>query len=254
MFWHPKSPLSPEDEQWQIECWSWLLSNFGGISALRSMDLVLPTGEFFPSTEHNGHSRAQHIFNCVAKHMDVPVEQFELVPQEVSIDPTLGPLMVVQNAPNSPAGTFLAEEDGNLRITYDPALLSKPEELIATLTHELCHPLLLAIKEPPPGGAECEEFATDLATVYFGFGVFGANNAFAFQQFSDSATGTQGWSTRRSGYLTEAEWGFALAVYFLLTNNSDKNFDNFLKASVKSYYKKSIKYIVANKGRFEILF
>ncbi len=59
---------------------------------------------------------------------------------------------------------------------------------------------------------------TDLATVFFGFGVFGGNQSFQFSQFRDVGSGTQGWSTRRLGYLTQNEWGFALAIRALLTN------------------------------------
>jgi len=253
LFWHPKSPLSPEDEHWQIECWHWLLSNFGGISALSGTDLILPTGTFFPPTEHSGHERAHHIFTCVAGYMNISVEQFDLIPQEDSVDPALGPLMVVQNAPRSPAGTFSTANGANLRITYDPAMLDRPDELIATLAHELCHPLLLSIQDPPPGGDDYEEFATDLATVYFGFGLFGANNAFSFQQYSDAATGTQGWSTRRLGYLTEPEWGFALAIFHFLTTRPDAASKNHLKPSISTYYRKSAKYIGANKEKFEHL-
>ena len=127
-----------------------------------------------------------------------------------------------------------------------PASLSRPIELIATFAHELCHPLLLSIPEPPPGGAECEEFATDLATTFFGFGLFGANSAFEFKQHSDIGAGSQGWSTRRLGYLTEAEWGFSLAIF--LHNNED-NLQlamNHLKPSLASYLKKSLKYFHAN--------
>ena len=253
MFWKSKSPLSPDDEEWQLECWRWLLENFGGIDALSQSALILPKAEFFPGTDATGHAKAQHIFCQVAEHMGISPDEFELVPQEKAIDPKLGGLMVVQNAPASPAGTFQASSDRRLRITYDPAGLDNPSELIATLAHELCHPLLLSTEEKPPGGDDCEEFATDLAVTYFGFGVFGANSAFHFEQYSDLAGGTQGWSTRRQGYLTEAEWGFSLAVFLLLTDQPGDEIYQYLKSSPAGYLKKSLKYIRANMHLIEPL-
>jgi len=51
---------------------------------------------------------------------------------------------------------------------------------------------------------------TDLLTVFLGFGVFTANAAFRIEQHQDGRS--QGWSARRQGYLSEEEFGYALAV------------------------------------------
>ncbi len=50
-----------------------------------------------------------------------------------------------------------------------------------------------------------------MLTVFLGLGIFTANAAFRFNQWQDGQM--QGWSTQRSGYLTEPEWGYALACY-----------------------------------------
>ena len=76
MFWRIKSPLNADDEQWQIECWRWLLKSFDGIDIFRQAKLILPTSEFFPPTDFVGYDKAEFIFDLVAKHIGVPADQF----------------------------------------------------------------------------------------------------------------------------------------------------------------------------------
>lgn len=250
MFWAPESPLTTDDEEWQIEYWRWLLDNFGGPKALRKRCLAEPTGEFFPSAHKKGHAQAEYVFELTARIMGFSPDRFTLVPQEEAINPVVGRLAIVQNVPRSPAGTFRSGRRRG-RITYNPGLVARPMALVATFAHELCHSRLLRTKEKPPGGDECEEFATDLAVTFFGFGIFGANSAFDFSRFSDSSTGTQSWSTRRMGYLTEVEWGFSLALFALSTDTPDELIVSYLDVSPAAHFTKSLKYLRANPAIME---
>ena len=247
MLWKTKSPLEPNDEDWQLACWRWLFENFGDTHPVTETPLVQANGTYFPSTDLTGHNKAQYIFELVARHMRVPTEGFKLVPQQETVDPRVGNLLIVQNAPASPAGTFQLHANNELTITYDPAGLDRPVPFIATLAHEISHALLFTTREAPPGGDDCEEFATDLAVTYFGFGLFGANSAFEFRQYSDMGTGMQGWETRRLGYLTEAEWGFSLAVFLLVSGRNEANTLDLLKPGPAAHLKKSLKYLRKNK-------
>lgn len=245
MFWKPKSPLTTDDEEWQIACWRWLLENFGGTEALRKRRLVEPTGAFFPSAKKQGHDQAEYVFGLTAGLMGLSPDQFTLMPQEEAINPVVGRYAIVQNVPHAPAGTFRSGRSGGL-VTYDPALVARPMDLVATLAHELCHALLLHTPEKPPGGDDCEEFATDLAVTFFGLGIFGANAAFHFSQFYNPSTGAQGWSTRRAGYLTVAEWGFSLALFALSTETPDERIARHLGATPAGSFRRSLKYLRAN--------
>jgi hypothetical protein len=116
--------------------------------------------------------------------------------------------------------------------------------LVATLAHELAHYRLAGVPTEPPGGADALEFATDLTTVYLGFGLFGANSAFNFRQYQDVMS--QGWEAARQGYLSEREWVFALAVYLELRQQSSTEAKSFLKPHLYSDLRKAQRYFERN--------
>ena len=59
--------------------------------------------------------------------------------------------------------------------------LRHPVALAATLAHELAHARLLGERRIDPGRSDGEQL-TDLATIFFGTGIFTANAAFDFSQ------------------------------------------------------------------------
>lgn len=254
MFWFGrKSPVDEETEDWIVACWRWLLDNLNGLEELRRFPLVLPNMAFFPPTRKEGHEKAQHVFQTVAELCGAGAWPFDLVSQEEGFNPNLGPLAVVQNVQPEPAGTFSYRPDKRLTVSYDPALLERPSNLIATFAHEIAHAIMLGIEQEVPGGLEMEEYATDVATVFLGFGVFGANSAFEFQQFSDVGTGTQGWSVQGTGYLTEAEWAFAIAIFLSLRNESMASVAEWLKPTPGTLLKKAMRYLERHPERLSSL-
>lgn len=247
MFFRPKPTIDEDDIDWQFECWQWLLGNLGGVDALSEFQTVLPTRTDFPASAELGDDRAKFVFGQVCDYFQLDSSQFSLVEQEAEIDPKVAPLGLVENIPSSPLGTYSATDTNTHIITYSPSILDNLEALIATFAHEICHPVLLGIPTPPPGEPEAEEFATDLAMVFFGFGIFGGNSSFNFDQFTDSGTGTQGWSARKSGYLTQNEWGFALAVRAHLTGENNENITRYGSSGLLLNFSKNYKYLAKNK-------
>ena len=98
-----------------------------------------------------------------------------------------------------------------IQISYVPALLQRPDRLIATFAHELAHYFLATVVESPPCEEDEIEFLTDLAAVYLGFGVFLANTRFDFEVLHDGPM--QGWRMAHSGYLPEADLIFSLSLF-----------------------------------------
>jgi hypothetical protein len=225
-----KSPLDEDTEDWLLTCWKWLLDNVSTAEQVRQSPTILPIGDFFQETDKEGHDRALHVFDAVAALSGVADWPFDLVAQEEEFNPVLAPLAVVQNVKPDPLGTFSIQTEGRLTVSYNRKLLTEPIGLIATFIHEIAHAILMGIEEEIPGGPELEECVTDVTTVLLGFGVFGAK-------------------TSRSGYLTEAEWAFCLALFLSKKGESEDKITNWLKPNPMALLKQSMRYLRQNPGR-----
>lgn len=203
--------LDSETAEWQVDTFVWLISNLEGWQRFQETELVLPTAEFYPAEGLSGEPLAQRLFELSKKHAEMSDWPVKLEAQDADPDALVAPTLAVKGLPSSPAGTIRWDETDPPVITYNPDLVDRPMSLVATFAHELCHYLIGGIEEEPPGGWEVEEFATDLAVVFMGFGVFALNTSFQFTQSSDDFS--QGWQVSRQGYLTERELTFAFALF-----------------------------------------
>jgi hypothetical protein len=232
-----KPLLSDDDFLFQIETYKWLMKHFGGEAFFKETALVQPTSEFFPNKVGSHSQAAETTFLQVKKYAGMENWACELIEQEADVDIKVAPIVLVQGAESSPLGTFSVQEN-NVSISYNPALTNNPMQLVATFAHELSHYLTATASEEPPGGWDNWEFVTDLTAVFLGFGVFMANSAFNFQQFTEFDS--QGWSSNRSGYLSEIELGFALAIFCKLQNIEAAEACKHLKTNVKKIVKLSL--------------
>jgi hypothetical protein len=230
--------LDAEIEGWVLETWAWLLKASSGWEQMKSTRLVLPTRDFYPPTQTTGHDRALYVFELTRRFMfldDWPVEleAFERLPRHQRV----GTYAALQRG-ESASGTFRVE-DGRAIITYATDLVDDPRRLIATLSHELAHYRLATILQPIPGGNDLHELATELTVAFCGFGVFGANAAFSFEQHHD--TWGRGWSAQRSGYFSERTWAFALALFLAMTETEIPQ--DHLKRSVADLTRQAQRYL-----------
>ena len=233
-----RSFMDRDVEAFHIQCWSWLLRHDQS-GDFEQTPLVLPTAEFFPASETEGHERAAYILGHVLEHARMGNWPVELVPQQERAG-RVGLLATVHNIGN-PAGTFCNQ--GNTgRISYDPGLIDQPIPLIAVFAHELGHYLCSAFHEPPPGGWDLNEPATDVAACFLGFGIFGANASFEYSQFADHDI--QGWQSRTLGYITEAEWVFNLAIFCALRDIDIEVTKSYLKPHLFSEARRASKYVL----------
>jgi len=242
-FGRSKTFLNSDDEAWQLAVWGWLLARFGE-NRLRRAPLVTATRNFFPPTNASGHARAEHIFACVQKLTELsdwPCDLIALPERPNTRVAKLGRVSI--DSGHMPLGTF--ERKNNIAvISYDPGTIDNPAVLVATLVHELAHYLLHSVPDHPPGEQLMEEFATDLATVYLGFGLFGANQAFNFSQHRDVYS--QGWSTSGQGYLRERDWAFALAVFCSLRGEKISSLKQWLKPYLYTDARNAAHYLAKN--------
>ncbi len=231
--------LDPDVEEWHLETWGVLIARFGAELSLRETPVALPTRAFFPPTDETGHGKARHVLACVRAIMQMPEADWpcrlEAQPRRLTGERVSE--FVAIDGGNDPNGTFRIEA-GEAVITYAPDLLDDPMALVATLAHEMAHYLLAA--EGDLVEDETHELITDMTVAYVGLGVFGANAAFSFEQHGDAFS--QGWRSRRSGYLSPASWAFALAVFGELRGD-DGGMSAHLKPGVDQLRRQAVKYL-----------
>ena len=222
-----KSHIDNEFLQWTIGLSKWTVDNFDGLEQIRKTPLVKPTPEFYPPSKLTGHDRAKELFAQTKEHADMSDWACSLVAQSHRAPYQLGDSVLQKFESNAPAGTFSESAvDGEIhsQITYDPTLLAKPVELVATFSHELAHLLMTSARTPLPFAEGMEEPATDGLAIMMGFGIFILNGSSGFH------ANDQGWEYHRSGYLCEGEILHAFSAFCILSGTKIEEAKPFLKS------------------------
>jgi hypothetical protein len=146
-------------------------------------------------------------------------------------------------------------EDGRAVIGLDVTEASDAAYLIAVIAHELCHVRLLG-EERITNERKDHERLTDLLTVYFGFGVFSTNAALRFGEttrgFSVQPLGDLDERTlnaarhddySRLGYLTEREFGYAMACYAWLRGETEPPWASHLDPGPRTFLRQGLAYL-----------
>jgi hypothetical protein len=206
-----KPIVDAETAEWHVENFAWLAASFGRNRAPGEPILVLPAPGFFPFDGEEGHARALRIFERVKHYCGMNGWPVSLVADDNPAAAHPSSLSLSNPVHGKHAvGTF-SVTDRAVQVTYTPALLARPERLVATLAHELAHYLLATARSSPPCADDEREFLTDLTAVYLGFGVFLTNSVFSFEAIQDGTL--HGWRMGRSGYLPEQDLVFATALF-----------------------------------------
>ncbi len=235
--------LDTELSDWQFGCFQWLLKHTGGIHPYRRRRLILPTREFFPHDGSQGHAFAEMLFQQVKVHAGMADWPTQLQCQEADPNTLVSPQAFVQGLKPSPAGTFRALKEGGALITYNPQQLHNPMSLVATFAHELAHYRTAGFPEPPPGGWEVWEPATDIAAVFLGFGIFAANSRFHFTHFNNGST--SGWRWQHQGYVSDVEVLHMHAIVSKTLGAEVRETLPHLKSALRGIYKRVYKDISA---------
>ena len=199
---------------WELNHWKWLAASLQGNNHdLSRIHLVQPTPQDFPVVAKSPEERANKVFGCVKGHFGLEAWPCTLVPFEEAHDVMrdILPVLLRPETSDGAVGLFEVSKEREVIIRYKPDQAKDPMSMIATMAHEMCHYVLATIREEPPCGWSQREPLTDLAAVFFGFGIFQANSSFCFSQWADNQY--QGWSAKRQGYLSENALSLALALF-----------------------------------------
>lgn len=220
----------PVDEQtriWMEKSFQFLLGIFGRENT-KNRKVLIPEKVDFP-VQYDGSERAAYeTLKIVANQMETPLERITLDFYDDHLR---------QITEGSPGGLYWGKgENDKFEISLVRTKLDEPEEMVATLAHEIAHIKLLGENRLE----ENDETITDLTTIFFGLGIFNANAA--FKTFADSTY--YGWS--QSGYLTQMEWGYALALFAYIRQEQQPDWANYLCKNVKADFIQGQNFISRN--------
>lgn len=236
-------PVTEYDRQW-LEKSFLLLLDFFGKENTKQRRILTPDQGNFPIVYDGTEGSAYETMKIVATQMEVPFEKISLVYyedriSEISKGGHLGGKLYLgsEEGHKQSAGLYWGlTEDGNYEIGVNRLKLSDPEGLVATLAHEIGHIKLLGENRI----ATNNEFLTELTTVIFGLGIFNANGAFrTYKDFH-----SHGWSAQ--GYLTQMQWGYALALIAHIRGEKSPEWINHLTPNIKGDFLKGQRFIVDN--------
>ena len=236
-------PVSERSRLWLENAFLSLLSFFGKENT-QQRRVLTPHHSDFPIQYSGTEESAHDTMKIVATQMEVPCDSIQLCfyddqVREVSTGSPFGGKIYLESRKEDQiaSGVYLGQaENRKYELWLNRKNLSEPENLVATLAHEIGHIKLLGenrIKEN-------DEQLTDLTMVIFGLGIFGANAAFKTTQTLESYS----WSSH--GYLSQMEWGYALALFAHLRREQSPKWINHLTPNVKSDFLLGQQFILAN--------
>jgi len=244
-----KPILDTKAAEWHVRNYCWLVRNLYHTPMFEDTRLVLPKPGVFKTDHDQGHAKANAIFCQVKTYAGMAEWPVRLV-SDVKVYEPHGDLIQATTR-NTPLGLFMRDHSGGVQIAYAPRLLKEPVALIATFAHELAHYVVHSIEDTLPCDPAEEEFLTDQTACFLGFGVFLANSAFQFEQWRDAAAGTQGWRTRRNGYLSERDLVFNLALFLATKGFPASEAQPCLKPHLADLLKAAMKDVEAYRHRWE---
>jgi len=213
-------PVGPAVQEWTEASIRWFLGQFGTPVLYR--DPVLPTAPFLIDVRYSATvGQIEDLVGHLCELMQVDRGSFTLELYDSSAEKEA----VTASGKKHAVGHF-RKVGGRLVISLDKRESADPVQLTAIAVHELCHLRLLGEGRIRSDRADGERL-TDLLTVYFGFGIFTTNAAMRFARAQRGFTiipqgsfddltlngARRNDAYHRLGYLSSAEFGYALACY-----------------------------------------
>jgi hypothetical protein len=239
-----RCPISHDNRIWLEKSFTLLLDIFDK-EKIKQTKILIPHYSNFPIKYNGDTQTAFDTLKIVAEQMEVEFDQIQLNIYDegvnaISTESPWGGRIFLNSGDNDKgsAGLYWGKQvDNKYHIGLERRKLTQPENMVATLAHELAHIKLLG--ESKIDGND--EKLTDLTTVILGIGIFNANAAFQTIRSIDSI----GW--RKIGYLTQMEWGYALSLFAYIRDEKTPKWIEYLTLNVKEEFKQGERFIENNK-------
>jgi hypothetical protein len=243
-FSKPKLPVSVEEKEW-VDRGFIRLGGLLGWAELLHCPVVLPTPEHFPDPYDGTETGAFRMFRRVATAMKLSYEDIEVTVFADDHDSIRKLVPFYSERSSGAAGLYHHDPSKVAHISINETKLKDPVALVATLAHELGHVILLRPGLLDRNEPDMEPL-TDLLTVFMGLGVLTSTAAMQFKQFTELHS--QGWSAEQQGYLSEQQYGYALARFTWERGETKPAWTRFLTTNVGDYFKRSAAWLAANKA------
>jgi hypothetical protein len=184
----------------------WLVAQFGAEALAEPV--VTPTDDFFPGIYEGAAEDVRRVVAIVGARLGAEPNSYDI--EFGDVDPSLIDSPYWSGATAGTAGEYRSR-DGRGVISISMRQAATPMALVATVAHEFGHHRLLGERRIDPARRD-QEPLTDLATVFFGFGIFTANASREFdvvRRVNAGGAPVTGWRSMRLGYLTEPMFGYA---------------------------------------------
>ena len=246
----PRCPLNPSEKTWVEYRVSWLLGHLG-FERLRQMEIILPTGEYFPLPYHGEPEQVQKVFEQVCRYMQVEPGHYRLNVFDDDADPRKQPHMekwlVWNNAmafPYSEGAIYEpnenAEEPHLATLHIHRAMALDLELVIAIFSRDISHSLLSARPDREMDQTEYQH-TVELMPLFYGLGIFGANAV--MRERAENLLGWHYWSMVPQGALPARYFGYAFALLCWLRQEPLPAWRSYLRRDAEVTLQSGLKYL-----------
>jgi hypothetical protein len=236
-------PVDEDNRRWLEDSFLLLLAFFGKENT-RQRKVLVPHHSDFPIVYNGSEETGFETLRIVARQMEIEPEHIHLEfyddrVKEVATGSPFGQgiYLTADKDESGAAGLYWGKgQDDKYLVSLVRSKLQQPENMVATLSHELAHIKLLGENRI----VDNDEKLTDLTTIFFGLGIFNANAAFQTYRGIDYS----GW--QKLGYLSQMEWGYALALFAYVREEKNPKWIGHLTINVKGDFIQGQNFIEAN--------
>jgi hypothetical protein len=234
-WFRPVCPCDPAAKRWVEERLRWLAKQFG-LHVLLERPIILPTSEFFPDEWDGSPKGGRRMFRRVCKYMGVEPDSVDIEFYNDKSPRALG----FGGSGDFAAGTWQARDSWQKNLVrIERSILDRPADIVGTMAHELAHQRLLGEVRADNDSFD-NELLTDLTAVFFGFGVFLANNP----RLSTGELGYwPGTKLYRPEYLSEPMLGYALAHIAWFRDEPWPAWAKALRWTPRAVFKQGLRYL-----------
>lgn len=231
----PTCPVDVHAKAWIEARLEWLGDQFG-LDVLARRAPILPTEEFFPDDYDASDESVRVLLDRVCRYMDVDPEIVEL---ELFTDRN-DLWLVNENSQYVPHNAGLYDEQSHATIIHlETSQLVEPMTLVGTVAHELAHFRLLGERRISDDAFD-NELLTDLTVVFHGLGIFLANVPRVWESQFTTWPDTD---VRRSEYMTQPMFGYALAHAAWFRNERKPEWRQYLRMDARCSFKQGLRYL-----------